>query len=97
VSWDELDLGVDLLRNAGRPISEVMTARVVTVPTGATIDTMLTLLTDETRDINRLPVVDTEDRLVGIVARQDLLRALRKNRDAARLADDGRLTEEREP
>lgn len=97
VSWDELDLGVDLLRNAGRPISEVMTAPVVTVPTGATIDTMLTLLTDETRDINRLPVVDTEDRLVGIVARQDLLRALRKNRDAARLADDGRLTEEREP
>jgi CBS domain-containing protein len=83
VSWDELDLGVDLLRNAGRPISEVMTSPVVTVGTEASVDEMLTLLTDQTRDINRLPVVDSDERLVGIVARQDLLRALRAERESA--------------
>jgi CBS domain-containing protein len=82
VSWDELDLGVDLLRNAGRPISEVMTSSVVTVGTEASVDEMLTLLTDQTRDINRLPVVDSDERLVGIVARQDLLRALRAERES---------------
>ena len=77
VSWDELDLGVDLLQNAGRPISEVMTSPVVTVTADADVDEMLALLTDRDRDINRLPVVDDDERLVGIVARQDLLRALR--------------------
>jgi CBS domain-containing protein len=87
VSWDELDLGVDLLRNAGRPIGELMTSPVVTVGTDADVDEMLALLTDETRDINRLPVVDSEGRLVGIVARQDLLRALREEREAARATD----------
>jgi CBS domain-containing protein len=80
VSWDELDLGIDLLRNAGRPISELMTTPVVTVTPDDGIDTMLALLTDADRDINRLPVVDGDDRLVGIVARQDLLRALRDER-----------------
>jgi CBS domain-containing protein len=97
VSWDELDLGIDLLRNAGRPVSEVMTSPVVTVGGEASIDEMLALLTDESRDINRLPVVDGDERLVGIVARQDLLRALREERDTGRLADDDRRTEDGEP
>jgi CBS domain-containing protein len=82
VSWDELDLGVDILRNAGRPISEVMTSPVVTVTADADVDEMLALLTDRDRDINRLPVVDDDERLVGIVARQDLLRALRAERES---------------
>jgi CBS domain-containing protein len=80
VSWDELDLGIDLLRNAGRPVSEVMTTDVVTVGPEDDLDTMLDLLADDERDINRLPVVDDEDRVVGLVARQDLLRALRDER-----------------
>jgi CBS domain-containing protein len=82
VSWDELDLGVDIVRNAGRPISEVMTSPVVTVTADADVDEMLALLTDRDRDINRLPVVDDDERLVGIVARQDLLRALRAERES---------------
>jgi CBS domain-containing protein len=98
VSWDDLDLGLDLAKHAGRPISEVMTADVVTVTPETDLDTILSLLADDERDINRLPVVDGEDRrssssrsqtdddgtLVGIVARQDVLRAVRDERDAAR-------------
>jgi CBS domain-containing protein len=79
VSWDDLDLGVDLLKNANKPISDVMTAEVVTVGPEADLDTLLDLLADDDRDINRLPVVE-DGRLVGIVARQDVLRAIRDRR-----------------
>jgi len=93
VSWDDLDLGIDLAKHASRPISEVMTTDVVTVTPDTDLDTILDLLVDDERDINRLPVVDGEDRrpsdsrsqaddgeLVGIVARQDVLRAVRDQR-----------------
>ncbi len=81
LSWDDLDVGLDLVRNAGKPVSSVMTADVVTVGPDDDLDTMLALLADEDRDINRLPVVD-DGALVGIVAREDLLRAIRDLRDA---------------
>jgi CBS domain-containing protein len=94
VSWDDLDLGIDLAKNANRPISEVMTTDVVTVTPDTDLDTILDLLADDERDINRLPVVEREERgssesrpeaddggrLVGIVARQDVLRAIRDRR-----------------
>jgi len=82
LSWDDLDVGIDMARNAGRPVGEVMTESVVTVGPKATVDEMLALLADEDRDINRLPVVDEAGALLGIVAREDLLRALRDERDA---------------
>lgn len=80
LSWDELDLGIDLLTNAGRPIREVMTSPVVTIHPRDDLDRILDLLADDERDINRLPVIDDEGRLVGIVARQDVLRVLRDQR-----------------
>lgn len=82
LSWDELDLGIDLARNVGRPISEVMTEDVVTVGPKADVDELLSLLADEERDINRLPVVDEAGALLGIIAREDLLRALKEERSA---------------
>lgn len=82
LSWDELDIGMDMARNAGRPIREVMTENVVTVGPKAGVDEMLALLADEERDINRLPVTDEAGALLGIVAREDLLRALRDERSA---------------
>ncbi|MEF8778481.1 MAG: CBS domain-containing protein [Natronomonas sp.] len=81
VSWDELDLGIDLARHAGRPVREVMTADVVTVGPKADIDELLAILADDDRDINRLPVVDEANALLGIIAREDLLRALRDERN----------------
>ncbi|MFD1585427.1 HPP family protein [Halorientalis brevis] len=78
LSWDELDVGIDLARNANKPISTVMTTDVVTVAPDDTIDHALDLLCDE-RDINRLPVVE-DGAVVGIIAREDMLRALRDER-----------------
>jgi CBS domain-containing protein len=82
LSWDELDLGVDIARNAGRPVRDVMTTDVVTVDPTADVDELIALLADDERDINRLPVVDEAGALLGIIAREDLLRALRDERDA---------------
>ncbi|WP_137285349.1 CBS domain-containing protein [Halorussus salinisoli] len=80
LSWDELDRELDLLKHAGKPVRTVMTDDVVTVEPDTDFDTILDLLADDERDINRLPVVDEDDRLVGIVARQDVLRAVRDER-----------------
>jgi CBS-domain-containing membrane protein len=77
LSWDDLDVGIDLAKNAGRPVREVMTTDVVTVRPDDDLDRVVDLLADEERDINRVPVVDEANHLVGIVARQDVLRALR--------------------
>lgn len=79
-SWDDLDLGIDLTKASGRPISEVMTSEVVTARPDDGLDHLLDLLTDKERDINRVPIVEDDGRLAGIVARQDLLRALRTER-----------------
>ena len=76
LSWDELDLGLDVARNAGKPIRSVMTGDVITVDPGTGLDRLAELLTDEERDVNRLPVVE-DGRLVGIVTREDVLRGYR--------------------
>ena len=83
VSWDDLDLGVDLAKNANKPVSSVMTTDVVTVSPEDDIDRVLDLLADDARDINRLPVIENGT-LVGIVARQDVLRAVRDERRGAK-------------
>ena len=79
VSWDELDAELDLLRNAGRPVSEVMTRDVETVGPDATLDEILDLLASDDRDVNRIPVLD-DGELVGIITREDVLRAIRDER-----------------
>lgn len=79
LSWDELDVGIDLLRNAGKPVSEVMTTDVITVAPDDDENRLLALLAREDPDVNRLPVVADGD-LVGIVTRQDLLRGLAAER-----------------
>jgi CBS domain-containing protein len=76
---------VDIAAHADDPISSVMTEDPVTVGVDASIDALLDLLANPDRDINRLPVLDG-DELVGIITRQDLLRGLRRERDAAGVA-----------
>ncbi|UPW00959.1 CBS domain-containing protein [Halorussus gelatinilyticus] len=82
LSWDDLDTELDLLKHAGKPVRTVMTEDVVTVGPDADFDRILDLLADDERDINRLPVVDEDGKLLGIVARQDVLRAVRDERRA---------------
>jgi CBS domain-containing protein len=79
LSLDRVDLGIEVVRKARRPISTVMTENVVTVAPDASLDDLLAILGDEERDINRVPVVE-DGHVVGIVTREDLLRAIRKAR-----------------
>jgi len=76
--FDDLDFGIDVAKRARKPLREAMTTDVVTVDPDTEFDRLVSLLADEERDINRLPVLD-DGRLVGIVTRQDLLRALRRD------------------
>jgi CBS domain-containing protein len=85
VSWDDLDLGVDLLRNTNKPVRSVMTTDLVTIDRDTSLDEILDLLADGERDINRLPVVDG-DGLAGIVAREDVLRGIRDERRTGEMA-----------
>ncbi len=64
-----------LARTAG----EAMTAPVVFVSPTAPVFEAATLMVD--RNVNRLPVVDAEGRLVGIVTRADLVRAFTRSDD----------------
>lgn len=79
LSWDELDIGIDLLRNAGKPVSDVMTRDIVSVSPETGEDRLLELLSSNDPDINRLPVLE-DGELVGIVTRQDLLSGLARAR-----------------
>lgn len=79
VPWEDIDIGLDFVKNSGRDISEVMTTDVVTVEPTNDLDVVIDLLAGEP-DINRLPVIDVDGRLVGIIARQDVLQALRDDR-----------------
>lgn len=81
LSWKDVDVNIDLAKNARKPIKDVMTEDVVTVAPDDDLTTILDLVTDTERDINRLPVVE-DDVLVGIITRDDILAALRGERIA---------------
>ncbi|TKX52210.1 CBS domain-containing protein, partial [Halorubrum sp. SS7] len=57
-----------------------MSTGVATVTPDASVDAVLDLLVGDDPDINRVPVVDEEGRIVGIIARQDVIRAFRDRR-----------------
>lgn len=63
----------ELRRHVGATAGDVMTKDVITVSPDATVAEAATLILD--RDVKRLPVVE-EGRLVGILTRKDLVRAL---------------------
>jgi CBS domain-containing protein len=56
------------------PVREVMTRHVLAVPEDTAVFTATRFIQD--RKVRRLPVVDREDRLVGLVSLDDLLRWL---------------------
>ncbi|MFC6613529.1 HPP family protein [Halopenitus salinus] len=79
VPWSEIETGIDFVRESGRPVSEVMTTAVVTVTPETDVEVVLDHLSGDP-DVNRIPVVDEEGRIVGIIARQDVIRAFRDDR-----------------
>jgi CBS domain-containing protein len=56
------------------PVQKVMTRHVLAVPEDTGIFTATQFIRD--REVRRLPIVDREDRLVGLVSLDDLLRCL---------------------
>ncbi len=79
LSWGELETELDLAQNAGKPVRTIMTENVLTVEPDASVDDVLAILAADERDVNRVPVVE-DDVVVGIVTRQDVLRALHDER-----------------
>lgn len=76
--WRELlagpgKLAEDYTRAHGRTVSELMTGRVVTIASTAPLAEAVDLMTRH--KIKRIPVVDG-DRVVGVLSRADVLRAL---------------------
>jgi len=59
---------------AGHTVKDVMTAHVITVSPGTTAMKIATLL--DKKGITRVPVVDEENKLIGIVSRGDIVRIL---------------------
>lgn len=76
VDEDDRVIGVvsqtDLLARSDLAARELMSAPAITVHAEQTVTEAARLMTR--RGVERLPVVDEEDRLVGIVTRRDLLR-----------------------
>jgi CBS domain-containing protein len=58
----------------GTKVADVMTAHPITVGPDATLREVATIMSQ--KDVNRLPVVDDEGRLLGIIARGDVLRGI---------------------
>ncbi|MGZ0746675.1 CBS domain-containing protein [Haloparvum sp. AD34] len=79
VPWEKVDVGVDFVRNSGKPVSEIMTTDLITVEPDDDVEVVLEHLSGEP-NINRVPVVDDDGRLVGLIARQDVIRAFHEKR-----------------
>jgi len=61
----------ELKRAMAHEAGHLMSAKVITVQPGDDIEKAATLMLD--KDIGRLPVVDSEGALVGIVSRRDIM------------------------
>lgn len=63
----------------GSMVSDVMNDRPPSVPTSATVEDVATIIVD--RNSSRVPVVDNDGRVVGIVTRGDLVAAMYRSAD----------------
>jgi CBS domain-containing protein len=72
--FDKKSLDESVAKALGSTVGEVMTADPECLPEGSTVQDAATLLHDH--NVSRLPVVDAAGRLVGIVARGDIVRAI---------------------
>ncbi len=68
------EIAEDMNRAASVHISEIMTKKVITTKEDDDISDAAQLM--DTHSVNRLPVVDDEGKLIGIVTRGDIISAL---------------------
>lgn len=73
----------ELRQALGQTVGEVMDAEVDTVAPGAQVGEVATIIVD--RDVSRVPVIDADRRVVGVVTRGDLVRTMYRTAGA----DDG--------
>lgn len=63
----------DVKRTVAQKVGELMSTKLYTVGPEASVENVATIMVE--RGINRVPVVDAGDKLVGIISRQDIIRA----------------------
>ena len=64
----------DLHKVLGQTVGEVMTSHAISITADATIPTAARIMHE--KKIHRLPVVDTEDRPIGIITQGDIVKAI---------------------
>jgi CBS domain-containing protein len=72
--FSERKLDESLEKALGATVGEVMSDKPQTIDVDRTVEDAATLMHDE--DLSRLPVVDGDGRLVGIIARGDIVKAI---------------------
>jgi CBS domain-containing protein len=72
--FNDRKLDESIEKALGATVGEVMSAEPVTIGPDATVEDAATFMHDG--DLSRLPVVDDEGRLVGLVARGDIVRSI---------------------
>ncbi len=60
----------------GATVRDIMSENAITAGPDATLEDLATLMTD--RDIDRIPIVDPDGKLAGIVTKHDLITAISK-------------------
>lgn len=64
----------DLQKMTAAKVAEIMTSKVYSVKEDSPIEDIATIMVE--RQVNRVPVVDADGKLAGIVSRQDLVKAM---------------------
>ncbi len=64
----------ELKKTIALTVGEIMSRKVFTVNEDAPLEQIATLMTK--KEVNRVPVVNADNKLVGIVTRQDIIRQL---------------------
>jgi CBS domain-containing protein len=69
----------DLHKVLGQTVGEVMTSHAISITADATIPTAARIMHE--KKIHRLPVVDTENRPIGIITQGDIVKAIAASSD----------------
>jgi CBS domain-containing protein len=85
VPFSERKLDESVEKALGATVGEVMTPKPITVGPDDTVEDAATAMHDH--DVSRLPVVDDDGRLLGIIARGDIVRALVRESDSSEPGD----------